>query len=445
MVLVPGEVRSVTLTVPAATAAETFAVAVVATEGALSHSATLALTAHPPQSVRTYQDGSALYIESSSGTDTARIGLATSWGGSIVELSLNGTNFINAHDTGREVQPAFREGDDLNWNPTLGGDTYDQGTPTQAYTLMADGLYTRAQSLQWSPDFFGGGAGHPVAGDMLVEQTVTAVLSQLHTFKVHYKATHLGNDLHPNYIQELPAVYSNQNYNHFIYYGGADPWTNGSVTATLFPNLPQFSPMLYVPEHWGAYADDKNLGVTLYAPSRYPYTFGFASADPGPGGPTDNATNDFQLLDYLTIWPRMVFETDVYLIAGDVEEARQTIYQLHQILGAPDIFPPTGQIDSLAPGSAIRGITTVAGWAFDDTEVSKIEITVDGVVDGIATYGSPRPDIPAGFAHAPENCGFSYDLDTSKYVNGPHTLNARVFDTSGNVALFPTVGITLSN
>jgi hypothetical protein len=115
------------------------------------------------------------------------------------------------------------------------------------------------------------------------------VTGQLHTFKIHYKATHLGADLHPNYIQELPAVYSNQDYNHFVYYGGDAPWTNAPVTTTLFPNLPHFSPVLYVPEHWGAYADARNQGITLYAPSRYPYAFGFASADPGPGGPTDNA------------------------------------------------------------------------------------------------------------------------------------------------------------
>jgi hypothetical protein len=177
------------------------------------------------------------------------------------------------------------------------------------------------------------------------------VTGQLHTFKIHYKATHLGADLHPNYIQELPAVYSNQDYNHFVYYGGGAPWTNAPVTTTLFPNLPHFSPVLYVPEHWGAYADARNQGITLYAPSRCPYAFGFASADPGPGGPTDNATNDFQLVDLLTIFPNMVFETDVYLVAGDVGEARQTVYQLHQILSAPDIPGFAGSVARLTPPS----------------------------------------------------------------------------------------------
>jgi len=34
----------------------------------------------------------------------------THWGGSIVEVSVNGTNFVNADDTGQEVQPAFYDG-----------------------------------------------------------------------------------------------------------------------------------------------------------------------------------------------------------------------------------------------------------------------------------------------------------------------------------------------
>jgi len=62
---------------------------------------------------------------------TIRIGLETAWGGSIVEVSLNGTNFVNAHDTGREVQPAFYDGNAqydpcagctgvFGWDPVLG-------------------------------------------------------------------------------------------------------------------------------------------------------------------------------------------------------------------------------------------------------------------------------------------------------------------------------------
>jgi Bacterial Ig domain len=150
-------------------------------------------------------------------------------------------------------------------------------------------------------------------------------------------------------------------------------------------------------------------------------------------------------VDFLTIFPNMVFETDVYLVAGDVGEARQTVYQLHQILSAPDVFAPDGAIDAPAPGATVSGVVGVGGWAFDDDAVSNIEITVDGAVVGPAVYGSARPDISSDFSHAPRNCGFSYALDTAKYSNGTHTLNARVSDRSGNIAVLPTVVITVSN
>lgn len=435
--------QSVTFNVADSATVGTSSISVIATSSTLAHTTQFSLTA--AAIVHTYQSGSMLFLESGTATDTARIGLETMWGGSIVEVSVNGTNYVNQHDTGREVQLSFRDGNDQNWNPTLGGDVYDQGTPTQAFTLDASSLYTKAIPLQWSPDFYGGGAGRPIPGDVLLEQTITAVPDHPHTFKAHYKATHLGSDLHANTGQEFPAVYTNQDYSRFVYYGGASPWTNGVVTVTQFPDLPQFSPVLYVPEHWGALVDAQNVGLTVYVPSQYPYVVGFAAPDPGPGGPTDNATNYFAPTPPLTLAPGFVFEGDIYLIAGDYGAARQIVYQLHQSLNAPDIFTPMGSIDSPSTGSMISGVATVSGWTFDNVNVAKVEVLVDGAADGVASYGSPRPDIPAAFPNAPLNCGFSYSLDTSKYRNGPHTLNIRATDASGNVAVFADMHVTVSN
>jgi hypothetical protein len=64
------------------------------------------LTTEPIVRVKTYQSGLVLYLESDSGTDVSRIGLETAWGGSIVEVSLNGTDYVNESGTGREVQAA---------------------------------------------------------------------------------------------------------------------------------------------------------------------------------------------------------------------------------------------------------------------------------------------------------------------------------------------------
>lgn len=140
------------------------------TSGTLSHNTQLTLTVEAV--VNTYQTGSVLYLESGNATDVARIGLETNWGGSIVEVSLNQVNFVNRHDTGREVQPSYRDGDNLQYNPTLGGDDADQGTPTITYTVAPDFLWVKAQPLQWYAEAYGGGLGNPILGDVLVEQTV---------------------------------------------------------------------------------------------------------------------------------------------------------------------------------------------------------------------------------------------------------------------------------
>ncbi len=402
----------------------------------------------------TSQQGSLLIVQNQTSTDTIRIGLETAWGGSIVEVSLNGTNFVNAHDTGREVQPAFYDGNAhydscagctgvFGWDPVLGGDKYDQGSPTLSQVLTSNSLYTKAQPLQWNPDDKGGGPGQAVAGDVIVEQTITPVSGRSRVFQGHYKVTHLGSDLHANAQQEFPAVYVNADYNRFVHYGGTAPWTNAAVSVTTFPELPTFSPLFFAPEHWAAHVNAQNIGLTVYVPSQYPYVGGFDHS--GPAGPTGDGTNYFAPFVTLTIGPNFVFQGDFYLIAGDYVSARQLVYELHKSLSSADIFTPFGATDQPSAGSTVGGITTVSGWSFDDASVAKVEILVDGVVDGTASYGSSRPDVAGTYPGAPVNIGFSYLLNTAKYGNGTHTLNVRATDSSGNVSVFPDVGVTVGN
>ena len=441
--LAAGDSQSITLSIADIAAVGGTSVTVFASSGSHSHKAQLGLTAD--SMVRTYQVGSVLYLESGNAVDVARIGLETAWGGSIVELSLNGTEFVNRDGTGREVQVSYREGNNIRWNPTLAGDDFNQGTPTIAYNMTSSSLYTKAQPLQWYAESFGGTLGNPAFSDVLVEQTVTAVSNQPHTFRVHYKATHMANDLHPDAAQEFPVVYTNGNYNRFVYYAGVSPWANGAVSVTQFPNLPAFSPELYVPEHWGALVDTQNLGLTVFVPSQYPYVLGFASPSPGGSGPADDWTNYFAPFVTFDIGPNFAFQGDIYLIAGDYRAARQIIYQMHENLPSADILPPTGSTDTPSSGATVSGLISVSGWALDDVSVSKVEVLVDRSVDGVATYGSLRPDVAGTFPHAPPNIGFSYSLDTTKYPDGQHTINVRTTDQGGNAAVFGAVVINIAN
>lgn len=92
-----GTSQSVTFAVSGSAAGGPSTITVLATSGKLSHSAQLSLTAEAV--VHTYQSGTVLYLESGNATDTSRIELETTLGGSIVEVRLNGTEFVNRHDT----------------------------------------------------------------------------------------------------------------------------------------------------------------------------------------------------------------------------------------------------------------------------------------------------------------------------------------------------------
>ncbi len=152
----PGTSQTVSFSLSASAMVGTFPVTVLGTSGDLSHSTQLLLTTEPIVSVRAFQSGSVLYLESSTNTDTARIGLEAQWGGSIVEVSLNGTNFVNMHATGREIQAAQYDGNAqydfcagctgaFGWNPVQGGDKYNQGSPVLAQTLTRDSLSVASQ------------------------------------------------------------------------------------------------------------------------------------------------------------------------------------------------------------------------------------------------------------------------------------------------------------
>jgi len=438
-----GMTQSVTFQLSGSAPIGPASITVSAASGSLSHTTQVTLTAQAI--VRTYQNGTVLYLESGNNADTTRIGLETRWGGSIVEVSVNGTEYVNREDTGREIQLSFRDSNRPYWNPTMGGDEDSQGTPTLAWMVNPDSLYTKSQPLEWYVEENGGGVGHPITEDMQVEQTVFAVASQPHTFRAHYKVTHLGSDLHTDAPTEYPAVYTNRDYNQFVYYGGSAPWTNSAVTTTTLPDLPQFSPNFHASEHWGALVNVQNQGLMVYVPSPYPYVDGFSAPDSGGGGPTDNYTNYFAVTPNWTIRPGFVLEGDIYIIAGDLNTARNIVYQLHQTVNEVDISAPLGATDVPSANATVSGTVVVGGWAFDDVGVAKIEVLVDGSSDGTATYGSSRPDVPAVYPGAPVNSGYSYTLDTTKYSSGPHIMNVRVTDMSGNAAVFANVPLIFAN
>ncbi len=425
-----------------------------ATSGSLVHDAAITLSINPPP--QTSQIGTVLYLQSYSSVHAARIGLETAWGGSIVEVRLDGTNFVNAHDSGREVQPALYDGAAqydscagctgvFGWNPVLGGDRYGHGSPVLSQQVASDSLYVRAQPLQWYPDDKGGGPNTPVLADAYFEQTVSVVPGAPLAFDVHFKLTHFGTDQHYNAPQELPAVYVNSAYGTLVYYGGTSPWTKDATTNISIPPWPG-TPFLYAPERWAASIDNGNNGLLVFAPTDYPYDVGISFPGGGGSGPTGDATYYQRPFSVATLGPGAMIEGDFYLIAGNYASGREVVYGLHQLQPPLDIFTPMGNLEIPAANSTVSGSNVqISGWAFDDTAVSSVSIFVDDVLKGNAVYGSNRPDIATVWPHAPLKCGWTFSLDSTSLTNGSHTITIHAIDTSNNEAILAPISVTVAN
>ena len=111
---------------------------------------------------------------------------------------------------------------------------------------------------------------------------------------------------------------------------------------------------------------------------------------------------------------------------------------------------PFGFLDSPAPDETISGIFNGYGWALDDGgPIDRVELYLDGKYIGNAVYGASRPDVAndyPGRDNSP-NFGYTFQLDTTLYENGSHTLYAVAFGVSGNRGtLSPeSVNITIEN
>jgi hypothetical protein len=100
-------------------------------------------------------------------------------------------------------------------------------------------------------------------------------------------------------------------------------------------------------------------------------------------------------------------------------------------------------IDSPTAGAAVNGTINVTGWALANipgqpTSINSVQVQVDGVAAGTATYGVPRPDVCAVYpavANCP-NVGYTFSLNTANYSPGVHviTVTAADWSTTGNAS-----------
>src|SRR5215210_570940 len=98
--------------------------------------------------------------------------------------------------------------------------------------------------------------------------------------------------------------------------------------------------------------------------------------------------------------------------------------------------PPFGSFGGIVGGgNAGSGVMPLTGWALDDNGVLAVDVLVDGRVAGRANYGRARAGVTAKFPGFPDSDlpGFGFQLDTTHYLNGLHTVAARIRSRAGEV------------
>lgn len=148
-------------------------------------------------------------------------------------------------------------------------------------------------------------------------------------------------------------------------------------------------------------------------------------------------------------WPSRISVSASLAVASGRFELRPFAQHAHNPNPDPlptvDISTPLVTLDTPVSNQQLSGTFRMAGWAFDETAVARVDVYIDRTLVGTATYGIPRPDVAQDWPNAPANVGFTFSLNTALFSNGNHTVQIRATDTNGNVAVLPDVPVTIQN
>jgi hypothetical protein len=420
--------------------------------------ASTAVIVQPAFSTSAYQSGTLLYLQNTVGADVLRLGMDTSFGGAIGEVSLNGSDVVAKASYGSHFfGVGLYDGDDVydscngctlkyGWDPVECCDTYRHGSPVLAQTIDGDTIYIKSNPLQWIPDNKGGGPALPVPSDIIMEKWISPVANHPYVFQVRYKLTHTGTDRHAEQFNAVPAYeLAASLFSQFDFYTGTAAGTGAPATILLTFQLPQFpasSNVQWVSEDWGALTNQQDFGFAAYNPQAFPYsTASLATTDP-----TDQVVG-FSFLTPLSFFPGSSVQFDNFLMLGNYKTMQLETYDIKRRLGPfPDTAPPFGVINATpASGSTISGQVSIDGFAFENASDTSVELYVDDVLKASGFANIARPDVALALPGAPLNCAFHFDLNTTQLINGQHTIEVRAKDAAGNVGLLPHRVVIVQN
>lgn len=392
-------------------------------------------------------------------TDYLKIGVRREWGATVIFFGMagsgpgmNGTNSIDANDTGREVQVAFYDPDRimqncawnascaatpttcpnsityLGWNPVQGGNRCNVGSGVESITFTDGVLEASVNPLFWNPNWDRTDCSSAACDDPALRErrSDVRVIQKLrfvrtHVVELEYTVINLSDMDHRATGQEMPTVYTANGI------GGPDLWRLFNSEGTEIP-IDTFAggdgfyyENFESPGGWaGMQNDGADYGVGLYAENRLS-TWQAWQLRSLP-------FNNFRPLPSFGIPSLGVVRARVYLILG----AYGTISAEAAWLDAN--LPPFGVLDGPAEDETLSGVVDLYGWALDNRGVTSVEAVVDGDLTVALSYGGSRPDVCAVWFHYPgcNDVGFSGSLDTSLLTACGHIIEIRAADADGN-------------
>ncbi len=251
-----------------------------------------------------------------------RLGVKKSSGAGIAWFSLAGTNrnLINHWDRGRLVQQSYYgdpdgslwNGKPWNWNPVQGGDWKGKSANVLELRATTNTLYARSLARHWA-------AGTELT-NVVFEEWITLTGRLAH---VRFRMTYSGTNSHRPSTHEIPAVFVAPDLDTLVLHDGDKPWTGAALHRSK-PGWPNESRAMT--ENWAAYVGTNGIGLGVHVPiatNLTCYRFGDGREDHG-------SCSYFAPVTRFAITPGKVFEYDLHLAIGTVEEMRATFRAIHE-------------------------------------------------------------------------------------------------------------------
>ena len=279
------------------------------------------------------------YLEGSRYT----LGVDLKWGGAIHSLEdkqcplEDVTNLVNMHDEGRLIQQSYygvfyreaeyEEGGYLGvegvaYNPVQGGDVKGRDSRIIDFVIEDNYIYIKAQPLDW-----------PLSNSLTPSYMENKYVMEDEYVYVFNRFVDFSGWKHPLLDQELPALYTINVLDTFVWYDGGKPWTGDALStitdwSKVDPNTNKSSHYLQLKETntetWSALINgETGYGVGIYVPNTdliltMRYLSGEKGSNQGKGNPCS----------YISPLARIAFksfepiEYSYLLTAGDINEIR---------------------------------------------------------------------------------------------------------------------------